>query len=246
MFPFKIKERFKPDKDIFMMWFKILVACLPCILIVLFLVGCTNKTNEPKEKEESKESSGELILTNDDEDRPDRENIINIKLDNNSNDVISPIGKIIKEKVYKDFDINDYVVTKSQSEVEDENGVREVTDIYDYGFVLGGATTTIGFTVFVENNVVTRIYNNLNGYDVTKLKNSDKEKEIILKIKNFGEEKKERIKSEIIKTYKNVELTDEYIIYDIKKDYLFYSVGMLGTDPGIGSQWFDYYEQEIK
>ncbi len=35
LFPFKIKEKFKPDKDIFIMWFKILVACLPCILVVL-------------------------------------------------------------------------------------------------------------------------------------------------------------------------------------------------------------------
>lgn len=35
LFPFKIKEKFKPDKDIFIMWGKILVACIPCILIVL-------------------------------------------------------------------------------------------------------------------------------------------------------------------------------------------------------------------
>ena len=35
LFPFKIKEKFKPDKDIFIMWGKILIACLPCIIIVL-------------------------------------------------------------------------------------------------------------------------------------------------------------------------------------------------------------------
>ena len=35
LFPFKIKEKFKPDKDIFIMWGKILVACIPCIIIVL-------------------------------------------------------------------------------------------------------------------------------------------------------------------------------------------------------------------
>ena len=35
LFPFKIKEKFKPDKDIFIMWGKILVACIPCILVVL-------------------------------------------------------------------------------------------------------------------------------------------------------------------------------------------------------------------
>lgn len=35
LFPFKIKEKFKPDKDIFIMWLKIIIACIPCILIVL-------------------------------------------------------------------------------------------------------------------------------------------------------------------------------------------------------------------
>ena len=35
LFPFKIKEKFKPDKDIFIMWGKILIACIPCILVVL-------------------------------------------------------------------------------------------------------------------------------------------------------------------------------------------------------------------
>ena len=34
LFPFKIKDKFKPDKDIFVLWFKIIVACLPCIAIV--------------------------------------------------------------------------------------------------------------------------------------------------------------------------------------------------------------------
>ena len=35
LFPFKIKEKFKIDGDIFKMWFKILVACIPCIIIVI-------------------------------------------------------------------------------------------------------------------------------------------------------------------------------------------------------------------
>lgn len=35
LFPFKIKEKFKVDKGIFNLWFKILVACIPCILIVI-------------------------------------------------------------------------------------------------------------------------------------------------------------------------------------------------------------------
>ncbi len=44
LFPFKVKEKFKIDKDIFSMWFKILVACIPGILIVT--LGLDDKCEE--------------------------------------------------------------------------------------------------------------------------------------------------------------------------------------------------------
>ena len=44
LFPFKIKEKFKIDKDIFTMWFKIIVSCIPCIFIVI--LGLDDKFEE--------------------------------------------------------------------------------------------------------------------------------------------------------------------------------------------------------
>ena len=193
------------------------------IFIVLFFVGCTNKTNDQKENEEDFVTYNELELNTDIDDNPNREHIINKKINYSSNDVVSPIGEIIKENVYKDFDINDYVVESSKSEQVDENGNKETTYIYDYVFTLGGAKTELAYTVFVENNVVTKIYDNMQGYDAAELKKSSKAEEISTRIKNLTEERKEKMRKIALKDDSNSKITSEHIRYDVKKDRLYYS-----------------------
>ncbi len=212
------------------------------ILIVLLLVGCSNKTNEEKIPDYN---PGDTLPSPYDD--PNREHIVNIKLDYNSNDVLSLIGKIIKENVYKDFDINDYVVESSKSESVDENGNEEATYIYDYVFTLGGAKTNIAYTVFVENNVVTKIYDNMQGYDAKEIKNSKKAKKIESKIKELTESKKEKIRAAALKNDSKRKITSEEVRYDIKNDYLYYSIQVLVTEKSedFNSYWVDIYEEEI-
>ena len=211
------------------------------IFIVLFLVGCSNKTNEPKEKEEF-ETYNEIELDIG-EDYPDREHIINIILNNSSN-VETQIGEIIKEKVYNDFDINDFKVFKSQSESN-----NKIIYIYDYGFVLEGAETDIGYTVFVENNKVTKVYDNMQGYVAKELKESSKAKEISTRLKNFTETRKEEMRKFALESESNSnkKITGETVRYDVKKDRLYYSIEITVTDsPDSEYQSIGVYDFKIK
>lgn len=120
------------------------------------IYGNRNVRLNPISYSQSLEKSGSVAMKN--------EYIVNSKI---GKDVDSTIENIIKEKINSKFTLDDY----SNISISESNGKR----IYDFGLEINGIKVEIGYTVFIENDVITRIYDNTKGQNIDAIKSNIKE-----------------------------------------------------------------------
>ena len=93
----------------------------------------------------------------------DREHNFNINISNmNDSEILNVIYDNIKESVDNNFDSKNYIVEINNS---------DETKIIDLVFVENEIRTKLGFTIFIEDNMITKIYDNMKNIDVLELKN---------------------------------------------------------------------------
>lgn len=93
----------------------------------------------------------------------DREHNFNINISNmNDSEILNVIYDNIKESVDNNFDSKNYIVEINNS---------DETKIIDLVFVEKEIRTKLGFTIFIEDNMITKIYDNMKNIDVLELKN---------------------------------------------------------------------------
>ena len=86
----------------------------------------------------------------------------NIGLNSNKDsEIYEKISELIESDINKDFDINDFNI-----EISSSNG----KDIYDFGFKLNKINVELGYTVFIENNIIKKIYDNTEGINLNNIK----------------------------------------------------------------------------
>lgn len=192
------------------------------LLFIILLTGCNQKK--------------EITIPKDDNTGGIK---INQKVDGTN--IKEEIGNIIKNKVNKYFDNNDFIVRTSASE-DVTNNIR--TDIYDFNLKLNEIRTTIGYTVFVIDNTVTTIYNNMNGYSIDTLKNSDKAIISKSKVDSYTIDKKNEAKQKVLNKDNITIISDEFI-YNVNEDKTYYSIYYEHTDPLSGSMYADVYMEEL-
>ncbi len=125
------------------------------------------------------------------------EYIVNKKMEN---DINITIENTIKENVNSKFNLADYNNVK----VSESNGKT----IYDFGLEIDNVKVEIGYTVFVENGTISRIYDNTKGQSVDSIKKSINQLR-----KNVNLEHKEHVyynyKTDKIMEYKEIVDIDE-------------------------------------
>ena len=90
----------------------------------------------------------------------------NIGLNSNKDsEIYEKISELIKSDINKDFDINDFNI-----EISSSNG----KDIYDFGFKFNKINVELGYTVFIENNIIKKIYDNTEGINLNNIKSEIK------------------------------------------------------------------------
>lgn len=137
------------------------------------------------------------------------------KVDKYSNNVIDTITEVIKEKINKNFDIKDFVVTKS---------ISNEKEIYDIGLVVNNIKVNVGYTVFVQNNVVQKIYDNTYNQNINEIKEN---------IKTMDKEKLEK-----------AAMSNNTVIYDYKKNKLIEYIQQYNYDSA-GNKIIDVKEKEL-
>ena len=137
------------------------------------------------------------------------------KVDKYSNNVIDTITEAIKEKINKKFDINDFVVTKS---------ISNEKEIYDIGLVVNNIKVNVGYTVFVQNNIVQKIYDNTYNQNINEIKEN---------IKTMDKEKLEK-----------AAMSNNTVIYDYKKNKLIEYTQQYNYDSA-GNKIIDVEEKEL-
>ncbi len=98
-------------------------------------------------------SSNELFAND------DRNNTLSINVANkNDDEVISEISNWIKENIDNNFNLDTYEVNKT---------IQEDKTIYDLKLLINGdIKTKLGYTVFLYDDVITNVFDNMNGYTV--------------------------------------------------------------------------------
>lgn len=194
------------------------------IMILLIFTGCSYNEKET-----------ELSSKN------DREYIINQKIDVNKS-IENSLGDIIRKFVNKDYINDDYTLIVSRSTNDEE----EITKIYDLYFKLGGIRTNIGYTVFVKNNIVTSVYDNMGNVDIDKLKSSDKGEIVSSKVMSFTDDNKEAIREKVLSN-KNInrKIINEEFMYNIYINKTYYITIYEDIDSGTNATSVDYYIEEL-
>ncbi len=131
---------------------------------------------------------------------------------------------IIKSKLSKEFNLEDFIV---------ETAVNDEGTIYDYYLKIDGVKTNIGYTVFVSNNNVTKIVDNMNGYTSSSLKSSVKNKISVKKSSINKEELKKQALNTEDPNYStdSLELYDDFMMYDVENGKTYYIILVKATDP---------------
>ncbi len=146
---------------------------------------------------------------------------IKIKKLNNA-DKIDLIASLVKSKANKNFDVNDYIVNRTES----SNGVV----YYSFGLKISGVKSSIGYVIHVneEKNVIVSIYDHMKDYITSELIIS-REASVRSRLDTITESKKEEMRKEAMgpeftseQSYRT--LGDEYTYYDVKEDKLYYII----------------------
>lgn len=116
------------------------------------------------------------------------------------NNIKNIINTIIKEKISKDFNINDYYY-----EINGSGNTKYI----DLSYMFNGAKTSSSYTIVIENNIITRIVDNTKPIPQNSLKNTITD----LNVKNYLNDIKKKLLSEN-KNYEIISQKSE-IIYDI-------------------------------
>ena len=185
-----------------------------------------------------------------------REKKINQEINLSSEDMLKQmeeLGNVIKDKVNQDFDWKEYRMQYSSQWVENTTSGM----IYDFNLNLGGARTSIGYTVVLnaDMTLVESSYDNMEGYKPNELKNLYTEI-IQSKISMLTAERKEEIKTNALKILDNSSIkakrvTDEYTWFDIKNNKLYYAYNIEMTTKEIENNetWIataaNIYQEEI-
>ena len=133
------------------------------------------------------------------------------------------IADIIKTNINDDFNINDFIIEKA----ENNDGI-----IYDFYLKINEVKTDIGYTVFVSNNVVTNVIDNMKGNDINSLKS--KLSNILTIKKNLLN--KEALQNKALSTINinyysdKLELYDDFTLYETDSGKTYYIVLVKATD----------------
>ncbi|HHT38120.1 MAG TPA: hypothetical protein GXZ95_01740 [Mollicutes bacterium] len=156
------------------------------------------------------------------------------------------IGKLIKEKVNKDFVLDDYIVGTSEPEANDSI----VHVIYDFNFTIAGVRTNLAYSVFVngERTKVESIFDNTKGYNLISLKKENEEM-IKTKLDKFTEKKKEEIRRRALKAFEkpnySLEIADEYPYFKVENKELVFMIFVVGRNNDHGAMFANIYEEKI-
>jgi hypothetical protein len=161
------------------------------------------------------------------------------------------IGKVIKEKINNEFNVYDYIISPAESE-NNEDKIK----VYDFIFVIKGAKTDIGYTVFVNENdtMIKSIFDNMQGYKVSELKEKY-EDTIQTKIDRLSKLKIMEMRRKVLdittKTKYIINIIGEEKRYDLTTNKLYYVIlyeGIEELEDGTGftpPKWVDIYKEEI-
>lgn len=184
------------------------------ILILVLITGCKSNANTSSDN---------------------REYVVNKKISDNEK-IEDVFQELITSKIDKNFKIDDYIIQTATSNYEDDS-----TEIYDLYFKIGEVRTNIGYTIFVENNKVTSIYNNLGNYNTESLK---KKKDIInKKVAKLTDKEKEKIKEKVLSNYDNRTIDRDEIIYIVEEDAVYYMITYIDVDEGNALSMDSYFEK---
>ena len=184
------------------------------ILILVLITGCKSNANTSSDN---------------------REYVVNKKISDNEK-IEDVFQELITSKIDKNFKIDDYIIQTATSNYEDDS-----TEIYDLYFKIGEVRTNIGYTIFVENNKVTSIYNNLGNYNTESLKNK---KDIInKKAAKLTDKEKEKIKEKVLSNYDNRTIDRDEIIYIVEEDTVYYMITYIDVDEGNALSMDSYFEK---
>jgi len=194
-----------------------------------------------------------------------REYLINKNIDNHTEqNIISEIENIIKTNINSTFDIDNYIIEKSNPSTDEGTET-----IYDIILKINGVETNLAYTVFFNSHLskITKVYDNKNGLNVDKLMSSkrtnisktlsvEKEKEINDVKKSILEKNNvEKVKSSIdkvelekfytLKKYYSPDMFEpiiykysiigEHKYYDAEKDKLYYVIDVESKEEETGS-----------
>ncbi len=182
------------------------------------------------------------------------ENLLSAKLDNNrreyainikvskTDDIKESLIKFIKERINKQFDISNYMVNITSSENADDNSI---TTVYDFIYKINGVKTNIGYTASVENDVITYIYDNMNGHTENELKNIRISKSKVGTLNSIAKSKEEmRLNSLNSMDYIRT-ISDEEVIYNVDEKKLYYVITVRETDVNTNNVSINQYVEEI-
>lgn len=176
-----------------------------------------------------------------------REHIINATIDDKlskESNIEILLGNIIKSKVSSNFNQDDFIVKTSQEQFVNSKNT-EVTKIYDFYLKIGGIRTNIGYTVFVEGNTVTSIYDNMKNYDVTTLK-ANNIMTIKEKSQNFSESRIVNMRAKALNRGDYITtILDEEKIYNVEENKTYYIIVVKETDSITQNSSVDYYTEEL-
>lgn len=83
---------------------------------------------------------------------------------NNENKKMEIVSNLIKNSIDKKFDIKDYEVS------EYSNNPKGKSYVIDMNYKIDDVYTNLGYQVFIENNIITKISTNAKGINVNKYK----------------------------------------------------------------------------
>lgn len=162
---------------------------------------------------------------------------IGTRLDNQSLHV-EQINKLINKEFNEEYTTKDFIIETATT----DDGI-----IYDYYLAINGIKTNVGYTVFVSNNRVVSIIDNMKENTMESLRYQLNSK-LMSKKNSFDKEeiKKDALSRIDINYSSNIlEIYDEFMFYDVDLQKTYYIVLVKSTDPIFSTHSIVMHKYEI-